>query len=134
MTVRSMIQVVSDQMAESLAERVPEDVEVVYDVATVMMPNLCEDGHMHGVKPMVRLGIYADFSDEKVHRAPVNISVVIPHWYVQDGDTSPVEEAVEVLWSDAIFANLMEPLAPLLHGVAEEMGAEEVEVDDDDTE
>lgn len=132
MAVRSMIQVVSEEMEACLSERVPEDVDAVYDVATVLMPDMCSDGHFHGMKPMVRMGLYVDFSDEKVHRSPVNTSVIIPAWYVQDGDTDPVREAVDHLWNDACFANMMEPLAPMLNKAAAMEGGEDFLVDDDE--
>lgn len=119
MTIRSM-QAVLDQCATDYLDAiVPEGVEIVFDIATVIWPDQCDDCGSINPEPMVRIGLYAEFP-RPLASISMYTSLMLPYAYLSDGDIHPLEHALGVLWGNLQFMNVTSEVMPDLVHVAEE--------------
>lgn len=122
MTVKSMSQRLEQYASEHLGRVVPEDVVIVYDVATVIQPVVCEDGHVHP-ETKVRVHLYAEFPRPR-SKTCISSSLEMPFDFVSDGDLQPMAHVLDTLWEHLRFLNITGDVMPDIYRVVMEQGDE----------
>lgn len=136
MTVRSMAQVMEACAAEHLATLVPEDVDCIFNLSTVMMPNVCSEGHMHGVRSVYQIGLHLIYPEVE-QNLPREISVgsQVDLCMVSDGDTALLESLLDGLWEQVVFLRMMSQMVEddqFMEGMAELEEIDEYDEYDDE--
>lgn len=133
MTVRSMKQVLDDFACVHLNQTVPEDVDCVHDIASILMPDICAEGHLHGYKSVVKVNLWTKFPDGPGgEQSPaVHLSATMPAYHVYDGDTAPLEHVLDEMWTDTVFMTTANSALPEMYQALCEIAPDQIEDDPD---